>query len=478
MPRRTKIVATLGPASNSAETVLSLVKAGVDVFRVNLSHGSLDELAVVAERIRDAANSCDRVVAVLADLPGPKVRCGDFGDEGVHLATGTQVSIVPGEGSSDTNRITVDYPSLLDDLARGDTVIIGDGVITLTVTDADREVVRADVMTGGQATGRPGFHIPSERVQLCTPTPHDIELLQGIQDRSLEVDYVAVSFVRTAKDIQAVRDVLGGRGPRIVAKIETVPAVDHLSEILDVADALMVARGDLGIEMPLEAVPLVQKAIIRQAVAAAVPVITATQMLESMINAPMPTRAEVSDVANAVFDGTDALMLSGETAIGHDPANVVRTMARIASRVESDADYFRSANLLWRPDDLASRPPKQVTEAAAHAAWSAAHDVHASAILCSTRHGRTAGVVARYRPAANLIGLSPDDGTLRRLALVWGVTPRAVHPSTSTDEMVARALEAAQRAGDVHSGDTVVVLAGSPDSPSGATDVLRLVDVD
>ncbi len=476
MTRRTKIVATLGPASDSPEVVLALVDAGVDVFRVNLSHGSLDELAALVDAVRHAASVCDRVVAVLADLPGPKLRCGAFGDEGVHLTTGSRVVLVPGHGASDEHRVTVDYPTLLDDLQSGDTVIVGDGLISLTVTDIGHDAAHATVITGGRATGRPGFHMPSERL-LATPTVRDVELLEGIRTRPVDVDYVAVSFVRTSADVDAVRRILGADGPKIVAKIETVPAVHNLGDILEVADALMVARGDLGIEMPLEAVPLAQKAIIRRSVAAGVPVITATQMLESMISAPAPTRAEVSDVANAVIDGTDALMLSGETAIGRDPAHVVRTMDRIAASTEADPGYWRWAELLWRQEGPVAGPAS-MTIAVTHAAWQAARDLGASAILCATRTGNTARAMARCRPTAELIALSPNDATVRRLALVWGVTPRPVQSPTSTDDVVRWAVDAAVRTGDVRPGDSIVVLAGSPESADGPTDVLRLVRVD
>jgi pyruvate kinase len=476
MARRTKIVATLGPASDTPEELERLVDAGVDVFRFNLSHGTIADHVARLARVRKAAERCGRVVATLADLPGPKVRCGNFGDRGVHLTTGERVTLKPGDGSCDEHCIHVEYSTLLNDLREDDTVIVGDGGITLKVDTKDSEVASATVVTGGRATGRPGFHIPSERLQLTTPTEADVEILNAIRTMDDPVDYVAVSFVRSAADIEAVRKILGDHGPLIVAKIETVPAVQNLPEIVDAVDAVMVARGDLGIEMPLEAVPHVQKSIIRQAVAAGVPVITATQMLESMINSPAPTRAEVSDVANAVFDGTDALMLSGETAIGNDPANAVRTMARIAIRAEADADYSQWGGYLAKRQRYAAHPTP-ITRAVTHAAWQAAQDVEASAILCSTRGGLTARAMARYRPLASLVGLSPYERTLRQLALVWGVTPRLVHASASTDVMVWHAVEEAARAGDVKPGDTAVVLARSPDSPDGATDVMRVVRV-
>ncbi len=476
MTRRTKIVATLGPASEAPDVLRALILAGVDVVRVNLSHASLDELAAQVDAVRDTVAMSGRPVAVLADLPGPKVRCGDFGDDGAYFTTGSHVTLIPGEGASDAHRITVDHPPLLDDLEPGATVIVGDGVITLIVTESGRDAAHATVVTGGHAVGRPGFHIPSERLQLSTPTPRDVELLEGIRNRRLDVDYVAVSFVRTSADVDAARRIIGANGPKIIAKIETASAVQDLGHILDVADALMIARGDLGITMPLETVPFVQKSIIRQAIAAGVPVITATQMLESMITAPAPTRAEVSDIANAVLDGTDALMLSGETAIGRDPPLVVETMARIAAEADANADDWRTPGLFWR-HDASGEDAARAIDAVTHAAWQAARDLGAAAILCSTRTGRTARALARYRPSAPIIALSPDDATVRQLSLVWGVRSRPVPLYMSTDEMVRVAVDAAADAGDIHPGDTVVVLAGSAASTGRRTDVLQVVRV-
>jgi len=476
VPRRTKIVATLGPASDAPGVLESLIANGVDVVRLNLSHGVVSDHLGRLARVREVAASAGRTVAVLADLPGPKVRCGDFGDRGQHLATGSLVRIGVGDMPCDARSVQVDYPRLLDDLAEGDTVIIGDGAIRLHVDGVAPDHVDATVVTGGRATGRPGFHIPAARLRLATPTSEDLRLLEVVV--AAGVDYVAVSFVREAGDLAAVRRAAGDRPVRLVAKIETMPAVTNLDEIVAEADAVMVARGDLGIELPLEEVPRLQKRIIRHCVAVGTPVITATQMLESMITSPAPTRAEVSDVANAVFDGTDALMLSGETAIGVDPPNVVATMARIAMRAEEGGEYARWPGRLVADERVRDREhPTAITRAITHAAWQAAQDMAATAILCSTRSGLTVIAMARYRPLARLVGLSPDERTVRALALVWGVTPRLVTRSESTDEMVWLAVEAAAQAGDVTPGDHVVVLARSPDSPDSSTDVLRLVRV-
>jgi pyruvate kinase len=480
MARRTKIVATLGPASEAPAVLEALVGAGVDVFRLNLSHGPVEQHLARLGAVRDAAKAIGRTVGVLADLPGPKIRSGTFPGTGVHLTAGTQVRLVAGEGDCSDHTITVDYPALVEDVTEGDKIILGDGAITLEVVGRAGDEVLATVLTSGRLVGRPGVHLPAERVRLTTPTPHDLELL-GVMVQA-DVDFVAVSFVRHAADLRIVREAAGADPPMVVAKIETDPAVTNLAAILGEADAIMVARGDLGIERPLEDVPHLQKHVIRSCVEAGVPVITATQMLESMIGSTAPTRAEVSDVANAVFDGTDALMLSGETAIGRDPLAVVETMARIAVRAEREADYMQwGARLgkLQRTPRLGdeSGANARITQAVTHAAWQAANDVEAAAIVAATRTGRTARAVSRYRPQTLLVGVSPYERTLRQLALSWGVVPLPVDVYETLDDLVWYSVATAVDAGLVHLDDLVVMLAGSPTWSEGATDVLRIVRI-
>jgi pyruvate kinase len=334
----------------------------------------------------------------------------------------------------------------------------------------------AEVESGGRAQGRPGIHLASERLALHAPTAEDLELAEAVA--AAGADYIALSFVRQAADIDELRAVVGDRS-RIVAKIEIAAALEQLAEITDTADAVMVARGDLGIDCPMEDVPHLQKRILRHCVEVGTPVVTATQMLESMIAAPVPTRAEVSDVANAVFDGTDALMLSAETAIGHDPSLVVATMARIAARAETEASYRHWANRLGRIQQRQVGDVRErITQSITHAAWQAADDVGASAILCCTRSGRTAQSMARFRPSARLLGLSPVPRTLAALAMSWGVEAVEVEESNTTDEMIWFAIERAVRGGYIEVGDTVVVIAGAPDRLSGAAaDVMRIVRV-
>ena len=477
MESRTKIVATLGPASESAEMLDRLIVAGVDVMRLNLSHGAVEDHIARLHAIRAASERAGVVVGVLADLPGPKVRAGQLPPAGVTLMVGAELRLRTGDGPSDATEFQVDYGTLIDDLHPGDRVVIGDGAISLLVECIEPDCAITRIITGGTTQGRPGVHIPSERLRLHTPTVEDLRLAKIMAAEG--VDFLAVSFVRAAADLVKVREAVAPHTPHLVAKIETLPAIAALEEIAAEADAVMVARGDLGIECPLEDVPHLQKRIVRHCVEVGVPVITATQMLESMITARSPTRAEVSDIANAVFDGTDALMLSAETAIGVDPVNVVESMRRIAVRAEVEASYSAWGTRLGRlqrrqwPDG-----PDRITMAITHAAGLAAVDAGADAILCCTRTGRTARAMARFRPTPALIGLSPDPQALRTMTLSWGVTPLAVDTYRSTDELVWYAIETAVKQGLVMVGQVVLVLAGAPDRIGGAaTDVLRIVRV-
>jgi pyruvate kinase len=486
MIRRTKIVATIGPSSDSPDVLAELIGAGVDVVRLNLSHGTLDGHLARLGRVRDAARRAGRLIAVLADLPGPKIRSGPMPDRGLAFDVGDEIRLVSGTGPSAPGILTVDYPDLLDDLITGGRVQLGDGAISMVVVDVGPDHATARIETGGHSSGRPGVHLPSDHLRLTTPTDDDLLLAEAMSEAGVE--FLAVSFVRRPGDVERVREVVGDRA-RLVAKIETSAAISRLDEIVAASDAVMVARGDLGIDCPIEDVPHLQKTIVRHCVEVGVPVITATQMLESMISAPSPTRAEVSDIANAVFDGTDALMLSGETAIGRDPVAVVEVMSAVAARAESEAGYRQWARRLSRvqrgPGWLDAPDTDAITAAISHAASEAASDVEATAILCCTRTGRTANAMARFRPEAALLGLAPDLRTARALALTWGVTPLHFDTYESTDETVRFALERALETDLVDHGDTVLVLAGATDvqtRPDGgaappATDMLRIVRV-
>ena len=491
MNRRTKIVATIGPASDSVEMLRDLIVAGVQVVRLNLSHGSIDEHLVRLDRVRKAADDVNRHVAVLADLPGPKIRAGAFPAGGVQLVTGDSIRLRPGDGPSEASIMNVPYPTLLENLEPGSRVQLGDGAISMCIMEVDDSEATAKIEAGGHTSGEPGVHLSSDTLKLTTPTAEDLELAEVMATAGVE--FLAVSFVRRSADLDRVRDVVGSRA-QLVAKIETRSSVEHLHEIVEASDAVMVARGDLGIDCPIEDVPHLQKKIVRHCVEVGVPVISATQMLESMMTAPSPTRAEVSDIANAVFDGTDAVMLSGETAVGCDPVAVVETMAKVAVRAESEASYRQWAERLGRVqrDDerWAMRSIDPITAAVTHAASLAAVDANASAILCCTHSGRTTRAMARFRPGARMIGLSPDLAMVRTMAMSWGVEPLQVGTYDSTDEMVTSAVETALAVQKISRGDTVLILAGTasnaqyadpssaPDPVSAATDVMRIVYVD
>jgi pyruvate kinase len=479
--RRTKIVATVGPACDGVDELTALLRAGVDVCRLGLAHGDADLHLQRIDRIRTAADAIGRPVPILADLPGPKVRAAPFPEGGVFLAEGDSLELTPGDDRSSADRIEVEYEPLLDDLETGDCVTLGDGLISLEIEERVGSAWKAVVVAAGRVQGRPGVHLPSAKLRLSTPTDEDLELLAVLAPAAPEI--VAVSFVRTADDVAKVREVLAGETRMLLAKIETRAACENLPAVLDAADAVMVARGDLGIEWPTEEVPHLQKRIIRTCVAWGVPVITATQMLESMVHSALPTRAEASDVANAVFDGTDAVMLSGETAIGHDPELAVRTMARIVQRAEAEADYLAWGGRLGKLQRAAEVPESlAVTAAITHAAWQVAVELNAAAVLCCTRSGMTARAMARFRPPCPIIGFSPEQATVRQLALSWGVMPMPVEVYGSTDDMVWHAVEQSVRRGIVTTGDTVVVIAGAPvpttsSAASASSDVLRVVRV-
>ena len=472
--RRTKIVATLGPASGTPDTIGALLDAGMDVVRLGLAHGTADEHLAAIELVRAMARERGRTVGVLADLPGPKVRTGAFPEGGAFLSEGEEVALSAGEGTSDSRHIVVDEERLSEIVVPGATIVLGDGTVTLAVTAVADGVVRARVESGGRLQGRPGAHLPSDRWRPPVPTEDDMRLIDEV---ARHADWVALSFVRTPEELDKVRAALGPKGPRLMAKIETRAAVDRLDDLLAVADGVMVARGVLGIDFPIEDVPHLQKRIIRACAARGLPVITATQMLESMVSAPTPTRAEATDVANAVVDGTDALMLSAETAIGHDPALAVETMARIAARAEQFDEQYAS---VMERGLVQRRAPstKAVTVAMAHAALRAADELSLAAIVCCTREGPTARAMAALRPGCRLIGASPSRATARQLTLSWGVEPIEVDEYATTDEMVWCVVEASVEAGLVHHGDTIAVLAGAPDSTTRTTDVLRVVSVE
>jgi pyruvate kinase len=478
--RRTKIVATIGPASDPPDVLAGLFQAGADVARLALAHDPIDATLDRLKRVRDAAARVERPIGVLADLPGPKVRTAPFPDQGVIVMSGEEIRLVDAEPGDTSSKavVAVELAGATGALQPGDHVALGDGGVRLVVERVDHDGVTALVQSTGRLRGRPGVSLPADRVPLVSPTDADLEMLEHLV--AAEVDWLAVSFVQSADDVAAIRFAAGHDGPGIIAKIETGPAVVDIDDILATADGVMVARGDLGVRLPMEDVPHIQKRIIRKGVAFGKPVITATQMLESMLTSPVPTRAEVTDVANAVFDGTSAVMLSGETAVGHDPVAAVSAMATITRRAEREFDYEAWGTRLGRQQlaGLHDAPATtRITSAITAAAWRASVDAELAAIIACTNNGRTATMISRFRPTCPILAMTPSQRTARQLAMAWGIRPVVVAEQGTTDEIVWHAVERASQLGVVRRGDVVGVLVGSPVDEDPTTDVLRLVRV-
>jgi pyruvate kinase len=450
--RRAKIVCTLGPASTDRATIEELADAGMSVARLNASHGTTEERRRIIARMREVDAETDRQLAVLHDLPGPEVRTSGVASP-IELPAGASVELAPGEESS-VGRIALTRS--LGEASEGDAVLFDDGRIETTVTGVDGDVVTVRIDSGGELDGRVGVNVPG--VDLKLPAVTEADRAELDLAAAAEVDFVAASFVRSAEDIYAVSAELEERDADhipIVAKIERADAVANLDEIVSAADGVMVARGDLGVECPLEDVPLIQKRTIRTCHRAGVPVITATEMLDSMINERRPTRAETSDVANAILDGTDAVMLSGETAVGDDPVNVVATMDRIIRYIEGSEEYHEVLEeRIPAADDTR-------TDALARSARFLARDVDASAIVAASESGYTARKAAKYRPSIPIVAATPSERVRRQLALSWGIVPKAVTQVTeSADAVIQNAVQSALGTGVADSGDTVVVLSG------------------
>ena len=476
MARRSKIIATIGPASENARTLKGMIEAGMDVARIGLAHGTVDEQIAKFQMVRAVAADLGRHVGIVVDLPGPKVRCMPFTDGGAELVEDTQVSLGVEETKSSSDHINVDYPNLLQDVQLGDSLSFGDGQVVVSIENREGERLKARVVHGGKLNGSPGLHVPSDRLRMSSPTDHDLELLDTFVE--MGTDMVAVSFVRSAHDIRRLGVEPAPRGPMVIAKVETKAAVSNLEGIIEASGAVMVARGDLGSEMDIEELPHLQKYIIQECIALGRPAITATQMLESMVSAPTPTRAEASDIANAVFDGTSALMLSGETAIGRDPVNAVRTMARITARADEKFDYESWAEHIQaiRRGSRSDAAYLRVTDALTMAAARTATETDADAIICLSRSGFTVRSVARFRPTVPLFGMTFDDRTANQLSLSWGTRPLIFNEQATPAATAEEAVATAARVGVVRSGDTVVVVSGSS-AETHATDTLRVLRV-
>ena len=466
--RKTKIVCTIGPASEDLETLKKIIEAGCNVCRLNFSHGDYEEHGRRIERIRQAAQETGRTVAILLDTKGPEIRTGDLKEPEVELVTGEQIVLTAEEILGDAKRISISYKDLARDVTVGSTVLIDDGLIGLEVREIHGADITCQIVNGGILKSRKGVNVPGVSVNLPGITEKDADDIRfGIEQG---VDFIAASFVRKASDVLEIRELLEEHGAdiHIISKIENHEGVANLEDILEVSDGLMVARGDLGVEIPAEEVPLVQKEMIAMCNRVNKPVITATQMLDFMQRNPRPTRAEASDVANAIFDGTDAIMLSGETAAGKYPVEAVETMARIAVRTEDDLNYREVLSHQSRQQQMT------ITDAISQAVANTALDLECPAIITPTQSGYTARMVSKYRPKADIIAVTPDLRVMRKLTLVWGVTPVLGEEVETTDDMLTSAIETSVRNGYVAHGDLVVITAGVPVGQTGTTNLIKV----
>lgn len=465
--RNAKIVCTIGPASSSPKVIERLIKAGMDVARLNFSHGTHDEHKKVINHIRVTSRKFKKAVAILQDLQGPKIRTGLLKDGKTILKSGDKF-VLTGRNILGTSEIvSTTYPAMAKDVKKGDNILLDDGLMSLKVNNVKGTDITCEVINGGVLTDHKGINLPGIKVGLSSITKKDIEdLYFGIKQC---VDYVAISFVRTDKDVKSVKDIIkkGGVFIPVIAKLEKPEAIENLEEIMDEADGVMVARGDLGVEMSPEAVPIIQKNIINMANKKEKPVITATQMLESMINNPRPTRAEASDVANAIFDGTDAVMLSGETASGKYPIESVEIMARIISAAESGSLYKHVSD---RRRGRISTFPDAVSSAAVHAS----HQIEAKLIVVFTQSGSTALFVSKQRPSMPIIAYTPIENIMRRLNLYWGVIPKTMRLIEATDDLIREMDRSLVSDKLVRKGDSVVILMGMPISQKGVTNMMKL----
>jgi pyruvate kinase len=462
MQRQTKIIATLGPAVASQEAIRSLVDAGMDVARLNFSHGDHDMHRQSYEWVRSAAKESGRTIAIMQDIQGPKLRVGEFPGGQIRLAMNAEVDLVPDGGEGDQHRIPVGYEALLTDVNPGDRVILADGMVSCEVVGRTDTALRARVVSAGVLSDHKGVAFPDSSLSVGNITPKDEkDLALG---RELGVDFVAASFVRTGADVEAVASMAD---VPIIAKIELAQALDNLDEILKVSFGVMVARGDLGVQLPLDRLPLIQSDIIKRANVAGRVAVTATEMLESMTHNPRPTRAEVTDVAHAVMSGTDAVMLSGETAVGDHPSQTVRAMARICLTIEEGtlADQLAVPFVVGEND---------VASAVAQAATQIAKNVGAQTIVAFTETGSTARLISKYRPPQRVVAFTPNTTTRRRMALFWGIHPHAFERRDYTDDEIDAAATILSEEGMVSPGEYVVMVAGVPPNFQASTNLVKV----
>ena len=468
--KKTKIICTIGPASQNPETIKEMIEAGMNVCRCNFSHGSYEEQKMKMMTVVRISEEMGRPVATLIDTKGPEIRIRTFEEEKVTLEEGQSFTLTTRDVAGTREIVSVTYENIVNDVVRGSCILIDDGLIELAVEEITDTDIKCRVINGGTISNKKGVNLPGANLSMPFISEQDrSDILFGID---CGFDFIALSFVRTKEDVLEVRKILDEKKSpmKIIAKIENMQGINNLDEILEVSDGIMVARGDMGVEVPLEDVPVIQKTMICKAVAKGKHVITATQMLESMTKNPRPTRAEATDVANAIFDGTTAIMLSGESANGKYPVEAVKTMAKIAERAEKDIDYNRRLKKIMDDGE------QDITGAISHATCTIAADLNAAAIITVSMSGFTAEKLARFKPSCPIICCSVNPRVCRQAALLWGVTPLLIEKKNTPEDLFREALWAAEKAGKIKKGDKVVVTAGVPLGVSGNTNMIRVVE--
>jgi pyruvate kinase len=465
----TKIVCTLGPAVEDLETMKQMIRSGMDVARINFSHGTHESNKVLLDLLRKAGKELGREIPAILDTKGPEIRLGTFKNGPVSLKTGDSFILTADDVAGDAKKVSVSYKDLIHDLKKGSRVLIDDGLVELTCEKVEGKDIICRVLNDGVVSDRKGVNLPEANLSLPSMTEQDVaDVLFGIQNN---FDFIAMSFVRSASDVYKLRRLLdknGGEGIHIIAKIENRQGINNIKEIVHVADGIMVARGDMGVEIPIEEVPLVQRNIITTCYKGGKPVITATQMLDSMIRNPRPTRAEVNDVSQAIIENSSAIMLSGETASGKYPIESIQMMDRIAIAAEQSVDYWQQF-VDWRFDT-----PMSVTNAISHATCATAMNLNTTVIITVTMTGTTARMISRFRPGCPIIALTPSPQVYRQLSLSWGVIPVLSEEVSSTDDLFSLGVKKAMEAGQVSQGDLVVITAGVPVGCSGTTNIIKV----
>ncbi len=472
--RKTKIICTLGPATDNPEVLEKMILAGLDVARFNFSHGTYEDHTKRLEELVSLREKLNMPIATLLDTKGPEIRLGDFENpNGVTVKTGDKYTLTTKECLGNNEKCYINYDGLTGDVVKGTNILINDGIISMRVDSVSGADIHCTVLDGGVLTNHKGVNVPGIELKMPYLSSRDMADLQYGKEH--DFDFIAASFVRSATDITILRnytEAIGWKNVKIIAKIENSQGVDNIDDIIAVSDGIMVARGDMGVEIHFELIPSIQKMIIQKVYEAGKIVVTATQMLESMINNSRPTRAEITDVANAIYDGTSAIMLSGESAVGKHPVEAVETMATIAVTTEQDIDYVKRFNKFY-PESGA----KDITSAISHATVTTSHDLNASTIITVTKSGTTARMISKFRPYTGIVGATIDDKVWRQLNLSWGVTPVKCDVKNNTDELFDHAVEVSFKAGIINRGETVVITAGIPLGISGTTNMLKVQQV-